>query len=430
MKKNIIIVSYAYPPINVVGALRAHAIAKHIDKKKYNVTVITCNPAKDSEDINVQESEFYNDTIKLIKIGNYVGGIVGQAKSKDRRDVNIKSIIKSAIYKPTKIFIYPDKGMFWYYSVINYLRKNKNILKNTDIILSTSPLITTHNIARYIKKVNPKIKWVADFRDFYYLNNLTDGKSLKYIFHKRLEAKFIKEADSLVFVTETMLESYQKCYIEHKDKMQCIYNGFNKDDFLYSGDQPLEGKFSLFYAGSFYNGLRSPLTLLQLLDKAFENKILSKEEVSIKIAGNIDDKMMATIESYESSYCVDYLGFVSRNEALNHMYNSTFLWLIVANIKSHYQTVPAKLFEYIAARRPIINFSPVISESSKIIDKNDLGCNFDTLSFNLDESYVNFESLIKKYRAGDFTQPLSKDVSDLYSWENKILLFEELFQSL
>ncbi len=431
MKKNILIISYAYPPINVVGALRAHAISKNLDIEKYNITVITCNLSKVAEGVESKRNIVsYDNGIKLIRIGNYIGGDTSQHGDKNINGLNFKSSIKSFVRKFYKYLIYPDKGMFWYHSVISYLRKNKYILESTHIVLSTSPLVTTHNIARYIKTKNPKVKWVADFRDFYYLNNIENSKSLKSRFHKSLEAKFIKDANGLVFITETMLENYQKRYIDYKDKMKCIYNGLDSDDISCSSGQLLEDKLSLFYAGSFYNGLRSPLTLMQLLDRAFEEKLLTKEEVVIRIAGNIDDEIKASIEKYKSSSCVEYLGLISRTDALSYMYNSIFLWLIVANLKSHYQTVPAKLFEYIAARRPVINFAPKISESSKIIHNNNLGYNFDTLDFNMDESYVTFQSLIKAYKVGDFNQPLSKDILNMYSWENNILLFEDLFESL
>ena len=38
MKKNVLIISYSYPPNNVAGAQRPYALAKYLDKEKYNVT--------------------------------------------------------------------------------------------------------------------------------------------------------------------------------------------------------------------------------------------------------------------------------------------------------------------------------------------------------------------------------------------------------
>lgn len=429
MKTNIIIISYAYSSRNVVGALRANAIAKNLDKSKYSITVITCKlPEEISAVKSKKEIISQGNKVRVIKIGRYIGGVNSQAGIKNTS--GYKSIIKSLVYKLGQKIIYPDKGVFWYYDVKSYLNKNKHIIEDAHIVLSSCPIITNHNVARYIKKVNPKVKWVADFRDFYYIEALENKESLSSVFHKKLEAKFMKEASNLIFVTETMLKAYQKHYIKYADKMQCIYNGFDEDDMQYIYSKPLENKLSFFYAGSFYSGLRSPLPLLEILDKAFESGILLKEEVVVRIAGNVDDEMKATIEKYESSHCIDYLGFISRTEALNHMLNSTFLWLIVGNIKSHYQTVPAKLFEYIAVRRPIVNFAPLISEASKIIQENNLGFNFDTLNFDIHNSYPLFEDLITSYKSGYFNQPLESDTLEKFSWDNQILLLESVLQSL
>ena len=420
MKKNILIISYVYPPINIVGGLRAHAIAKKLDTSKYNVTLITSKPSKDYNNQVEIISSPHDTNIQLIQIGSYIGEANSQNKDKKTK------IIKPLIYKVGKKFIYPDKGMIWYHDVKRYLGHHKSIIKNSDIVLSTSPIVSSHNIARYIKKENPKIKWVADFRDFYYTENIEYNKSLKSLLHRNLERKFIEEADSLIFVTETMLLAYKNRYIKHADKMKSIYNGFDKDHISHASDSLLDKKLSFFYAGSFYNGLRSPEPLLKVLDKAFQNGILSKDEVIIRIAGNIDEEMKADIAQYECSDCIDYLGFISREQALHYMCSSTFLWLIVANIKSHYQTVPAKIFEYIGARRPIINFSPSISEASKIIKENDLGYNFDTLNFDVEDTYSVLKDIIAKYKEGEFNEPLNDHALDKFSWDSQILLFENI----
>jgi hypothetical protein len=38
MKKNVLIISYAYPPNNAAGAQRPYALEKYLDKTKYYLT--------------------------------------------------------------------------------------------------------------------------------------------------------------------------------------------------------------------------------------------------------------------------------------------------------------------------------------------------------------------------------------------------------
>lgn len=427
MKKNILIIAYAYPPNNVAGAQRPYALAKYLDKTKYNVKVLTCqNP-----DLPIGKNENFDpsiDEVELIHIKSKTGSSANklrQQTNQKKSKVTILSNLKSFIFKIGQQLIFPDKGMFWYPNVKSYLKQNNEMIKNTDIIFSTSPGVTNHRIARYIKRENKNIQWIADFRDFNYVENWDSKSGIKAYLHKKLESSIIKEASALTFVTKTMQNAYQKFYTQYQNKMHCVYNGFDKGDFP-TVSEPLNDKLSFFYAGSFYNGLRSPLPLLQLLDKAFEENLLTKDEVQIQIAGNIDEIQKQAMRDYKSYYCIEFLGNLPRTEVLQYMCRTTFLWLIVANIKSHYQTIPIKLFEYIAAKRPIVNFAPIVSESSQILQEKNLGYNFNTLDFNIEESYSIFKDMILKYKEGNFNQPMPNKNLESFTWEHQMNLLEEI----
>lgn len=427
MKKKVLIIAYAYPPNNAAGAQRPYALAKYLDKTKYNIKVITCqNP-----DLPIGKNENFDPKLDQVELV-YIKSKVGNSASKLRQQTNQKkskvtvlSKIKSFLFKIGQHLVFPDKGMFWYPNVKAYLKQNQELLANTDIVFSTSPGVTNHRIARYVKRKNKNIQWVADFRDFNYVENWSNKSGIKAYLHKKIEISIVKEASALTFVTKTMQIAYQKFYPQYQHKMHCVYNGFDKGDFP-SVSEPLNDRLSFFYAGSFYNGLRSPFPLMQLLDKAFEDNLLAKDEVQIQIAGNIDEVQKQAMKEYNSYDCIEFLGNLPRTEVLKYMCKTTFLWLIVANIKSHYQTIPIKLFEYIAARRPIVNFAPNVSESSQIIQEKNLGYNFNTLDFSIEESYPVFKELLLKYKKGEYTQQMPYENLDSFTWENQINKIEHL----
>lgn len=426
MKKNLLIISYGYPPLNDAGAQRPYAVAKYLDKEKFKVSVITCENPSSVSGINKNFNSFL-DNVSLIKIKSYVGDSANTFNPQQPQKKSIKLSIKKMIFNVGQQLMFPDKGMFWYPNVKKYLKQNKDLIKNTDVVFSTSPGVTNHRIARLIKKQNQKIKWIADFRDFNYVEHWEAQKTIKAILHKRLEAAIINDATKVTLVTSTMQKAYQTFYQKHQEKIHCVYNGFDINDFpTINASYNDSWKMSFFYAGSFYAGLRSPKPLLQLLDKAFEEQLLNKEQVQIKIAGNLDEETKSGLKAFNSYACIHFLGSVPRTEVLKYMCNSTFLWLIVGNIKSHYQTVPIKLFEYIAARRPILNFAPIKSESSQIINDNNLGFNFNTLDFNLEESFIIFKDLISKYKKGAYQSPIPEENLNAFTWENRISQLEKI----
>ncbi|WP_107040045.1 glycosyltransferase family protein [Brumimicrobium mesophilum] len=430
MKKNVLIISYAYPPNNVAGAQRPYALAKHLDKKKYNVKVVTC----DNPDLSIGENKKFDPTldgVEIIKIRSKIGNSASQLRPEIdsvNNKTSLLSKLKSIIFKTGQRLIFPDKGMFWTPNVKTYLKQNQKLIRDTDIVFSTSPGVTSHQIAQLINRKNKSIQWIADFRDFNYVENWSDKRGIKAQLHKRMETSFLKEAAAITFVTKTMQNAYQDFYPQYRDKMNCVYNGFENKEFKGSANFSVqESKLSFFYAGSFYNGQRSPFTLMQLIDKAIEDNLITEDEVEIRIAGNIEADMKLEMKNFKSYSCLEFLGTIPRIEVLEQMNNSSFLWLIVANLKSHYQTVPIKLFEYIAARRPIINFAPSQSESSQIIKKNNLGYNFETLEFNLEENYLLFKELLFDFKNGQFDEPLSDLSLKDFTWDNQIKQIENLF---
>lgn len=424
MKKKILIIAYGYPPLNNAGAQRPYALAKYLDKTKFDITVLTCENPSSPIGVNVGFNPFLQN-VSIIKVKSYVGSSINNFNTNNVERKGFKTTLKRLIFNTGQKMIFPDKAAFWYPNVKTYLKQNNELIKNTDIVFSTSPEITNHRIARYIKRKNKNIQWIADFRDFNYIENWDSKKDIKAYLHKKLEKSIITESSVLTFVTKTMQVAYQKFYSYFQDKMHCVYNGFDKTDFP-AVSAPLNQKLSFFYAGSFYNGLRSPFPLIQLIDRAIEDELLKPEDVVVQIAGNIDEAMISALKGYNSYSSIEFLGNLPRTEVLQYMCKSTFLWLIVANIKSHYQTIPIKLFEYIAARRPIVNFAPIVSESSQIIQDKDLGYNFNTLDFNIENSYTVFKELLVKHKQGGFNKPMPNENLDSFTWENQISKIEYL----
>lgn len=425
MKKNILIISYSYPPNNVAGAQRPYALAKHLANEKHNVTVITC----ENPDMPLGKNDYFDpnlEGVEILRIKSKVGHIDGNLRQ-NKNHVKKKSIsifFKSLLFKFAQLFIFPDKAMFWLSNVKHFLKKNPHIIENTDVVFSTSPGVTNHLIALFIKKQKKQIQWIADFRDFNYLENWEGKKGVKPFLHKRLEHQIIKEATHITFVTNTMLQAYQMHYKSFATKMISVYNGFEVEDTLKYQKIP-NNQLVFFYAGTFYNGLRSPLPLLQLLDKAIDEKVIQSSEIIIQIAGNIDEQTKIQMSVFKAYSCIDFLGNLPRAEVLNYMCNSTFLWLIVANIKSHYQTIPIKFFEYVAAKRPILNFAPKEAEVSHIISTNQLGCNIDTLDFSMEESYPIILELLENFKKGRYELELDQNI-DTFTWEQQLQKINEL----
>lgn len=430
MNKNVLIISYAYPPNNVAGAQRAFALAKYLDKSKYNIRVITC----ENPDLPLGKDESFDSTLENVECiyirslirGSVINSVRVKENPQEEKAWGIVRVLKDRLFRFGQKLIFPDKGMFWFPKVKSFLKEHPEVIKEVDIVVSTSPGMTNHQIAFYIKKHKPSVKWIADFRDFNYVNHWEKKQGVRAAMHKKLEYSLLQAADNLTFVTQTMLEKYKSFYPSFTKKMHVIYNGFDVTE-VTNEKMNVGGKIVFFYAGTFYNGIRSPIPLLLLLDRAIEEGLLEIKDVELRIAGNIGLDIIENMKGYVSFKCIVLLGNLPREKVLLKMQEASFLWLIVGNISSHYETVPIKLFEYIAARRPIINFAPSISEASQIIERKNLGVNFNTLPFDLEQSYCKFKDIIIGYKNGKYREPMPCENLLSFSWASQIALFEKIF---
>jgi len=427
-KKKILIISYSYPPSNVPSAQRPFSLAKYLDKDKYNVTVITCSNADTPLGIDSSFNESL-PKVKLIKIKTKFGSEATKFRNSGMADTKngLLANIKNKLFLIGASYILPDKAIFWYPNVIKYLKRNKEIINNTDVVFTTSPLFTNHLIGKYIVKKNKAIRWVADFRDFHFVENWSKKNGVKSFFNKKIELNVIKNANVVTFISEAMMNVYSQFYIGFENKFKFIYNGFDLDDFKELKFSAVDNKkFTIFYAGTFYKGVRSPFPLLELLDKIIEKGFINKNEICIKLAGNFEQELIEEAKQFVSFSCIEFLGRIPRSEVLKQITKADLLWLIVGNDITHYTGVPIKFYEYLAGRRPIINFAPKLSEPSKIIKEFNLGLSFDPkykFSKNDVERFIN---LINSINSGDLKEPLAFNLIQKFTRDYQAIEFEKL----
>lgn len=431
VKKNVLIISYTYPPANAPAAQRPYVIAKYLDKSKYDVTVITCGNADSSLGFDENFNEEL-DAVKLVKIDAPFGSksTALRAHKMSSKKQGFKSKLKSRLLGLISYSVVPDRGIIWYPSVVKYLKKNRPFVENLDIVFSTSPFFTNHLIGKYIKKSKPSVKWLVDVRDFHYVEHLEYTKGIKRYLNKRVERSVFNKADSVIFISNAMREVYAGYYTKMRSKMEVVYNGFDLEDFKDLTIEKLDGDFlSIFYAGSFYGGVRSPLPLFRLLDAVFEKGLIRPEAVKVNIAGTLEPELREQIEAFKSSVCLNFMGKIPRSEALDILTKSSLLWLIVSKKITHYTGVPIKLYEYMAARRPIINFAPDVSEPSAMIIDNKLGWNFDEDQDSMDEMVGRFEEVVIAHNNGNLRESLSDQLLKEYSRKEQTLLIQTLFNA-
>ncbi|HED04467.1 MAG TPA: glycosyltransferase, partial [Candidatus Fraserbacteria bacterium] len=158
---------------------------------------------------------------------------------------------------------------------------------------------------------------------------------------RHMEARLLKRLDRLILTTEGAKASYLEHYAGlAPEQIAVLPSGYDPAEYA---QIPAEGssRFRLVYTGRFYAGTREPQALWAALAQ------LGDLDYELLVAGE-----RAGPERLPPQ--VRFLGFVSRRRALALQKGASILLFLGNRSPEPQAQLPAKLFEYLAAGRPIL----------------------------------------------------------------------------
>lgn len=302
------------------------------------------------------------------------------------------AIEKLMLYVRGNFFI-PDARVGWVKPSVKYL---SDYLENNDVdvVITTGPPHSLHLIGKQLKK-ELNVKWIADFRDpwttIHYHKSLRLNKTSEKK-HKALEAAVLNTADVVTVTSPTT----KKEFVEITNKpIEVITNGFDiTEEVNYNRDL----KFSISHIGSLLSE-RNPKNLWYILAEICKKNTSFKKDLELKFAGAVSDEVKESLSEFNLDENSKFLGYVSHFEALKLQNESQVLLLVEINSAETRAIIPGKLFEYLAAKRPIIALGPYKSDIEAIVDETKSGRFFD---YSEDKELKNeILRLYKQYKTGD-----------------------------
>ena len=225
------------------------------------------------------------------------------------------------------------------------------------VIWSTYPIATAHRIGCTLSRVSGK-PLVADFRDPMAQDDYP-ADSATWNSFKRIESRTIKLAARSIFTTPGAREFYGRRYPQHTGKLSVIENGYDESSFETAEplSMPLKrGCKTLLHSGIVYSVERDPAMLFAALAllKAENRPIFDR--LNIRFRASKADSMLASLaEKYDVLPSIELLPPLAYKDALAEMQAADGLLILQAS--SCNQQIPAKFYEYLRARRPLIVLS-------------------------------------------------------------------------
>lgn len=362
-RKKVLLIAYHYVNKEDTAANRTRGLLTYLPKYGWDVTLIT--PGLQSQDGKTPNVLFANSiktritpiilpyyrkfiSYRTIKKTNQNGsGDTIKSTTINSKYLNKVTTTFSSLFK--LLVKYPDYGAWWYRSPVSVAKKELKS-RNYDAILSTAAPINAHRIASHLKGLYPSIPWVADFRDLWAGNPYFEAVPWKKEETYVIEKKYLKSADIITTVSAGWGE---ELIALHNKPVQTIMNGFDPE--IFGNKSQLSGKFQIIYAGSLHGNKRDPTILFEVLSELISGGDLKKKDLEINIyTGNVSQVPELT-SKYNLTECVNFCGRVSRDEILSIEKSAQILLLLTWNNQQDAAVFPAKVFEYLAAERPILS---------------------------------------------------------------------------
>jgi glycosyltransferase involved in cell wall biosynthesis len=260
----------------------------------------------------------------------------------------------------------PDENVTWNATAIP---KAISIVRNEgiDVVLTTSPPGSVHLIGAAVQKATGA-KWVADLRDSIVLHPHRSaegaGARAKQKARAGVARLVARQADAIVAVSEAIAEETRA--IEPRGRVVTIANGSDFDDFAglpYSrGD-----RFRLTHAGSFF-GKRDPKPFLRALAES------GLEDVTVRFVGDFRPGDREFMESLGLGDRVEVIDYVPRRESLRLQRDSDALLLLIPDAGGRGRGVlSGKVFEYLAAERPVLAVVPPDGAAAELVRETGAG---------------------------------------------------------
>jgi len=199
------------------------------------------------------------------------------------------------------------------------------------------------------------------------------------------ERRCLRNADAVLFTTQSQLQHQLSTFPElDPQKAHVVSNGWDPDEFLprnevrVSSTGDADSTLRIAYLGSLA-GQTPPHGFLESLQQLLTKEPEWASRVRVKFIGRRGPRAEEALRTFAFPAVLEVMDHVGKREAIEQMQEADALLVLAPPGIERY--LPAKLFEYLAARRPVLVFGSR-GEASSLVEELGAGvfCPSDSLA--------------------------------------------------
>ena len=365
----LLVLTYYWPPSGGAGVQRCLKWVKYLPELGVQPTVITVDP--DQASYPVRDESLLREVPAGVRVlrtptlepfesyqkltGRAVphGGFANEGKP---------SAVQQAMRFVRGNFFLPDPRRGWNRYALAAVDKLLAAGEQFDAVLTSSPPHSTQLIGLEIQK-RYGLPWLADLRDpwtdIYYTKDLHRTPPAAWL-DARYERQVLSRADAvLVTSPETERLFRRKLPDLAQGKIVVLPNGYDEPDFQQPSVPPTDC-LRLTHTGT----ITARYRIDKLLKAVAEcQRLYPQVPWRLRFVGQVDAGVREQVVAAGLSAVTEFLPFVPHQQSVAYLLTSSALLMAIPDVALNRGILPGKIFEYIAARKPVLCVGPAGSDA-------------------------------------------------------------------
>jgi len=410
----VLIVTMYFPPSGGGGVQRPLKFATHLPELGIETHVLAPD---DSKWIH-RDEELPPPTLAWVHRAHYFGPKGRKPAEELHGTQGLERLGVQARLAGRRLLV-PDENVSWNLTAIPAaIRIVKR--EGIDVVVTTSPPSSVHLVGAAVKRATG-IPWVADLRDSIVAHPHRNAERMLVRAKEQGEhavAKLVAHsANAIVCVSEAIADELRER--KPAGEVVMISNGSDFDDFAGLERRPSD-RFRITHAGSFF-GKRDPRPFLTALEQS------GLDDVVVRFLGDFRSTDREWAEERRLGDRLELIPYAPRRRSLELQRDSEALLLLIPDAGGRGKGVlSGKVFEYLAAERPILAVVPPDGAAAELIRNANAGVVVGP--DDVDGMAAALRDLHGRWRAGALeSAPLAQEWRDRVSRRARV---EELAQLL
>lgn len=349
--KRILMIAYHFPPLaGSSGIQRTLRFVQHLPAFGWQACVLTAS------------THAYERTSDDLKATVPEGTPIRRAFALDTaRHLSLGGRYLAAMARP-------DRWMSWRFDAV---RQGMRMIREfkPQAIWSTYPIASAHVIGAELQR-RSGLPWIADFRD----PMAQDGypaDPLTWQAYRKIELQALQNAARCTFTTPSAAAQYRLRYPPASEKITVLENGYDEESFVsaatLSSAEPLTpGAKTLLHSGIVYPSERDPTQLFIALRRLDQAGAITPEQLKIRFRAAVAETLLRKLSSEHGVQAyIEICPALNYQDALGEMLAAD--GLLVLQASNCNAQIPAKVYEYLRAGRPVLCLSDPIGDTAQML---------------------------------------------------------------